>query len=130
MKIRALLLCAVSTAAAILLTGCATTPGSGTSADRNRLSGEELAATNSQMVYEALELVRPEWLRGRGPVSLTDASEARPNVYMNGTRMGDLDHLREVYVTEVAELRYWPPGEAGARFGMGNPRGVIEIIRR
>ena len=130
MKIRALLLCAVSTVAAVPSTGCATTPGGGTSADRNRLSGEELAATNSQMVYEALELVRPEWLRGRGPVSLTDASEARPNVYMNGSRMGDLDYLREVYVTDVAELRYWPPGEAGARFGMGNPRGVIEIIRR
>ena len=126
MKIRSLLLCAVT----LVVTGCAMTPAGTTSSNRNRISGDELAATNSQMVYEALELIRPEWMRGRGPVSLTDATEARPNVYMNGTRMGDLDYLREVYVTDVAELRYWPAGEAGARFGMGNPRGVIEIIQR
>ena len=130
MKIRSLLLCAISTVVVASVAGCAMTPAGTTSADRNRLSADELTATNSQMVYEALELLRPEWLRGRGPVSLTDAAEARPNVYMNGTRMGDLDYLREVYITDVAELRYWPAGEAGARFGMGNPRGVIEIIRR
>ncbi len=130
MKTRFLSLCGFSALAAVLLAGCAMTPAAGTSVDRNRLSGDELAATNSQMVYEAVELLRPEWLRGRGPVSLTDASEARPNVYVNGSRMGDLDYLREVYVTDVAELRYWTPGEAGARFGMGNPRGVIEIVRR
>lgn len=130
MKIRSLLFRAVSTVVAASVTGCAMTPAGSTSSNRNRISGGELAATNSQMVYEALELIRPEWLRGRGPVSLTDATEARPNVYMNGTRMGDLDYLREVYVTDVAELRYWPAGEAGARFGMGNPRGVIEIIQR
>lgn len=115
---------------ATALAGCAMRPATGTVADRNRVSGEDLAATNSQMVYDALQLLKPEWMTGRGPISLTDAAEARPNVYMNGTRMGDLDYLREVYVTDVAEVRYWPSGEAGARFGMGNPRGVIEIIAR
>ena len=120
----------IAIATGLVLTACSMNPAPGTSGDRSRLSGEELAATNSQMVYEALELLRPEWLTGRGPISLTDAAEARPNVYINGSRMGDLDYLRQVYVTEVAELRYWPAGEAGARFGMGNPRGVIEVIRR
>lgn len=109
---------------------CAMAPGPGTGSNRNRISGDELAGTNSPTVYEALELVRPEWLTARGPVSLTDATEARANVYMYGSRVGDLDYLREVYVVDVAELRYWPAGEASARFGMGNPRGVIEILPR
>ena len=123
----------IAIAALVLATvpaGCAMRPATGTAADRNRVSGEDLAATNSQMVYDALQLLKPEWMTGRGPISLTDAAEARPNVYMNGTRVGDLDYLREVYVSDVAEVRYWPSGEAGARFGMGNPRGVIEIIVR
>lgn len=100
------------------------------SSDRNTVSREELAATNSATVYEALERVRPQWLNTRGPVSMTDSQEARPNVYMNGTRVGELEYLREVYVVDVRELRFWPAGEASARFGMGNPRGVIEIIPR
>lgn len=102
--------------------------GSTASSDRNTVSGAELAATNSVTVYEALERVRPQWLNTRGPVSMTDSEEARPNVYMNGTRVGELEYLREVYVVDVQELRFWSAGEASARFGMGNPRGVIEII--
>lgn len=127
---RAMPIAIVALVLATVVAGCAMRPATGTAADRNRVSGEDLAATNSQMVYDALQLLKPEWMTGRGPISLTDAAEARPNVYMNGTRMGDLDYLREVYVTDVAEVRYWPSGEAGARFGMGNPRGVIEIIAR
>jgi len=61
---------------------------------------------------------------------MSNSQEARPNVYMNGSRVGDLEYLRDVYTIDVAELRYWEPGEAGARFGMGNPRGVIEIVLR
>lgn len=112
------------------VTACAAMSSSSSGAARNVISGDELAATNSQNAYEALQMVRPEWLTGRGPVSLTDATEARPNVYMYGSRVGDLDYLRDVYVQDVAELRYWPTGEASARFGMGNPRGVIEIVPR
>jgi hypothetical protein len=33
-------------------------------------------------------------------------------------------------VIDVTEVRYWTAGQASARFGMGHPRGVIEITRR
>jgi hypothetical protein len=112
------------------ITACSMAPATGGVAQRNRVSHEELASTNSRTVYEALEMVRPQWMTGRGPVSMTDPTEARPNVYMHGNRVGDLDYLKQVYVLDVAELVYWEPGEASARFGMGNPRGVIEIIPR
>ncbi len=114
----------------VVAAACTAMSSSSSGASRNVISGDELSATNSQTAYEALQMVRPEWLTGRGPVSLTDATEARPNVYMYGSRVGDLDYLRDVYVQDVAELRYWSTGEASARFGMGNPRGVIEIIPR
>ena len=129
MKIKSLTAAGLAVIAVASMTACAAAVP-GTASGGNRLSGEELAATNSPTVYEALELLRPEWLTGRGPVSMTNSSEARPNVYMYGSRVGGLDYLREVYVTSVAELRYWSSGEAGARFGMGNPRGVIEVVPR
>ena len=31
---------------------------------------------------------------------------------------------------DVTEVRYWDAGRAFAHFGMGHPRGVIEILRR
>ncbi len=114
----------------VVAAACTAMSSSSSGAARNVISGDELSATNSQTAFEALQMVRPEWLTGRGPVSLTDATEARPNVYMYGSRVGDLDYLKSVYVQDVAELRYWSTGEASARFGMGNPRGVIEIIPR
>lgn len=124
--------------AAFLVMGCATGSGSTTASSRgNTVTYEELAGTNAATVYEALERLRPDWMSSRGPISMTDPGgnnmdprTARPNVYMNGMRMGDLDSLRDVYVQDVASLRFWEAGEASARFGMGNPRGVIEIIPR
>jgi hypothetical protein len=129
MKVRSFFLAGVAAVAVGSLTACSSmAAGPASSSNRNVVTGEELESTNSPMVYQALEIVRPQWMSSRGVVSVTDSQEARANVYMNGTRVGDLDYLRQVYVADVAELRFWPAGEAAARFGMGNPRGVIEII--
>jgi hypothetical protein len=62
--------------------------------------------------------------------NVRDETQAVANVYMNGSQLGNIEYLKQVYVIDVAELRFWGAGEAGARFGMGNPRGVIEIIPR
>lgn len=106
--------------------GCAPRQN-GNPGPRNYVSGEDLANTNSRMVYEALETLRPEWLTSRGPISASDPTPARANVYQNGAYVGNLDYLRGVYVIDIAGLTFYPPAEASARFGMGNPRGVIEI---
>lgn len=110
--------------------GCSTRRGASGGPGQNMLSGEQLTATNARMVYEAVERLRPSWLTSRGPVSISDPTEARANVYINGSPIGDLDYLRQVYVIDVEEIRFYPSGEAGARFGMGNPRGVIAITTR
>ena len=112
---------------------CAARQGGAAPSNRNLVTLEELSATNSRTVYEALERVRPSWLSSRGPASIgnvRDAGEAVANVYIEGSRMGDVEYLKQVYVSDVHEIRFWTAGEAGARFGMGNPRGVIEIIPR
>jgi hypothetical protein len=112
---------------------CSTRGGETSTSNRNLVTHEELIATNARNTYEALERLRPSWMTSRGPANMgnvRDASESVANVYINGNRMGSLDYLKQVYVSDVHEIRFWNPGEAGARFGMGNPRGVIEIIPR
>jgi len=44
--------------------------------------------------------------------------------------LGSADDLREMRVLDVTEVRYRESGPASARFGMGHPRGVIEVIRK
>ena len=115
-----------------LVTACAH-PSAGSSAPStggNVVTQQQLAATNAQSVYDALQKLRPEWLSSRGPTSVTDDTPAVASVYMNGTMLGKADYLREMRPLDVTEIRYWDAGQASARFGMGHPRGVIEIVRK
>jgi hypothetical protein len=94
------------------------------------LTREQLAGANSDNLYDAIVKLRPEWLTSRGPTSVTDATPTAVDVYMNGSMLGKADYLREVGLLDVTEVRYWDAGQASARFGMGHPRGVIEITRK
>jgi GDP-D-mannose dehydratase len=119
-------------AAAVFLGAC--TPSARSSGndrfDRNRLTREQLNATNVDNLFQAIEKLRPEWLTSRGPTSITDATVTVPSVYLNGQMLGKLDFLKDMRPMEVETVRFWPAGQASARFGMGHPRGVIEISRQ
>ena len=116
--------------AAALLTACAPATQTGAAPARNVLTREQLAATNSETLYDAITKLRPEWLSSRGPTSVTDPSPTLASVYMNGTMLGKAEMLREMRLLDVSEVRYWDAASASARFGMGHPRGVIEITRK
>lgn len=122
---------AVATAAALL--GACAARGTPAQDDRGRgnvLTQAQLAATNSDNLYDAVVKLRPEWLTSRGPTSVSDPTPTAVSVYMNGTMLGRVDYLRDMRVLDVTEVRYWNAGQASARFGMGHPRGVIEITRQ
>ena len=95
----------------------------------NRLTRTQLASSNSDNVFDAVAKLRPEWLSSRGPTSVTDATPTSVSVFMNGSMLGKGDYLKQVSLLDVSEVRYWDAAQASARFGMGHPRGVIEIIR-
>jgi hypothetical protein len=117
-------------ALSLMLGACttATTQRSQTGAG-NVLTREQLAATNSDNLYDAIAKLRPEWLTSRGPTSVSDPTPAVASVFMNGNLLGRSDHLREMRILDVSAVRYWDAGQAAARFGMGHPRGVIELTR-
>jgi hypothetical protein len=116
--------------AAVTLAGCASAGTTGERSNRNRITTEQLSRLTADNAYDAVRRLQPQWLESRGPSSVSDANPATPAVYLNGSRVGDVEYLRTVPLTTVAEIRYWTPGEASARFGMGLPRGVIELISK
>ena len=125
----------IAAVSACLLAACA--PPAGTSQQatpagqsRSVLTHAQLAATNSDNLFDAISKLHSEWLSTRGPTSATDSSPASVSVFIGGTMLGKAESLREVMVIDVDQVKYWDAGQAAARFGMGHPRGVIEITRK
>lgn len=118
----------VAVAAAALVSGCATATDAAGSSSRTLITSQDLAETNAQTAYDAVRVLQPHWLGSRGPTSITDMTPTRVSIVVNGVEVGDASYLRNVSVVDVSELRYYEPGVAAARFGMGHQRGVIEVI--
>jgi len=89
-----------------------------------------MTATGAATVYQAIERLRPEWLLSRGPTSFTDSSPTAPSVFVGGSHLGDVEYLRRLRVDDVSHVRYFESGEASVRFGMGHPRGVIDVVMK
>ena len=89
----------VTVASMSLAGGCASANGGqsgrGTGA---QLTQSDLAAANSDNVYDAIMKLRPEWLSSRGPTSATNSTPTSVDIYMNGTFLGKAGGER---ITEV-----------------------------
>ncbi len=114
----------------LLVAGCALPAPSSSTSGRELITAEDIARTSANTAYEVVERLQPQWLISRGNTSLTDPSATIPSVFVSGVQVGDVEYLRGVLAGDVAEMRYYPPGEAGARFGMGHPRGVITVTMK
>src|SRR5215203_5057996 len=93
--------------------------------DRRELTRAQMLAGNYLTVYDAVIAMRSNWLRPRGPDSFSSPSEVL--VYLDGTRLGDVERLREFQPTLVASVRYLDALAAQARWGVGHAAGVIEV---
>ena len=109
---------------------CASTAGGGVRQNRDLITAVQIAGTQAQNAYEAIEQLQPQWLNSRGATSLTDTTPTEASVFQDGLHVGGLEYLKTVNVIDVAQLRYHAAGPASARFGMGHQRGVIEIVRK
>jgi len=91
----------------------------------NLISAEELAdAPTMGDAWEVIELLRPNWLRGRG------GRGATPVVFINGQRFGDLSSLRGLPTADLESVRYINARDATVRYGTGYPGGIIDLRTR
>jgi hypothetical protein len=122
--------------AAVLTGGCASSsshgsPGATPSAavgSRYVVTEAELASVGDRSAYEALQQLRPTFLRSRDPQTSSNPDPTPVAVFVNGGRTEGLDALRSIRASTVKEMRFYEPQDANTRFGTGHNGGAIEVI--
>jgi hypothetical protein len=124
---------ALSGVLALVLLGCGSAREAGKlPASREVLTAEEIARTSAITAYEAIQMLRPAFLRAQGPkqVLSTPRSSMYPAVYMNGSYFGELETLKSLFVSDIQDIRYIEERQATIMFGTGHAAGVIMITSR
>ncbi len=98
---------------------------SGVRPDRNLLTGDELRDHEFSTVFEAVEALRPHWLRERGPDSFSSPSHVQ--AYLDDSRLGGVETLRALPITNVLFIRHIDGIEATARWGLDHGNGAIFV---
>jgi hypothetical protein len=114
--------------AAFVLVACASSTG--TKSPRrstNLITAEEVAASTAKDAYEAIQLLRPEWLIPRGIASPNNPRSTLPAAYINNSRLGDIENLSSVSVLSIAEIRFLSPNDATTLYGTGHVGGAITV---
>jgi hypothetical protein len=120
MRIRRMMAVALLALAACGPAGTAT-PGRG---NARLLTVDELSESNSPNLYDAVQRLRPVWLAPR----YQGATRGQATVFLGSQRAGDVDYLRTIETANVAEVHFYDPVSASARFGRNVPFGVIQVI--
>lgn len=131
------LLSLATLAAVATMAACASASGGGSSSSSPRMdayviTAAEIANVGATDAYEAVQKLRPNFMRERGQTSLSDpgSTDVTPNVYLNDTKVGDISALKDIPTDNIVTIKYWNDKEAQARFGVGNVSGVIQVTTR
>lgn len=88
------------------------------------LSADEIATMPARTAYDAVRLLRPQFLRWtRGPQD----SAHRLQVYVDGVRRGGVEELDGLPASLVLEIRFLSAPEATSFYGMGHPLGALAV---
>lgn len=113
--------------ASLSTSGCAVLGGAktGDARDHGMLTKEQIAENHFNTAYDAVEALRSNWLRARGPDSFQTPSEVL--VYLDNTRLGGTDTLREIAANTIYYMRWFDGVAATGRWGVGHAAGVIYV---
>lgn len=113
----------------MMVTACATGASTG-SRSATVITAEELDAITVPTVYEAVERLRPQFLRSRGASSVRNPQPMMPVVYVGGVRYGGPESLRQLRTSDVQEIRYLNASDATTRYGTDHTGGAIVVTLR
>jgi len=111
--------------------GCAGTSASAgfpTRPTMGPITRAEMEASGVSDPYEAVRLLRPNWLRLRVRTATHGARDGLPILYSQNLRLGSIYGLRDFRIEGIKEIRYISGVDATTRWGMGHTGGVIEVI--
>lgn len=97
-------------------------------ANRNIITEVEIASSSHTDAYALLQSMRPQWLRARGTSSLNAPASIR--VYLDGSMLGGVEHLRQITTRSLGEIRFLDGLEATQRWGLDHGAGAIMLTTR
>jgi hypothetical protein len=93
--------------AAVLSAGCASSnAASSNSASRYVVTEAELVNVREESAYDALQQLRPTFLRSRDPQTPTHQNPTPIAVFVNGGRTEGVEVLRTIRANTVKEMRF------------------------
>ena len=96
--------------------------------DRTVLTRADFAGHQFETAYDAVYALRRNWLANR---EVDDTfTKASRQVYVDNSRMGGLDKLREIRASNIESITYIDGIQAYARWGLGHDAGVLLIKSR
>ena len=117
---------------AISSLGAACAHGGTTRAQRdpNLITADEIARVTATNAYDAVQMLRPSFLRQRGVPSTTSGMPDLAIVYLDGMKMGDVGQLQRIPTVGIVSIRYINAIEANQRYGRGHEGGAILVDTR
>jgi hypothetical protein len=109
----------------ILLTGCAMAGSPPSAGSRGEITRSDLDRNSINTAYEAVQRLRPQWLRLRGQQTLSGGGDLV--VYLDNARMGGRESLQSISVGGVESIQFLDPSAATLRWGTGHGSGAIFI---
>jgi len=113
---------------ASVLLACAPPSTTRTARDPKIITKEEILASHATNAYDAVSMLRPNFLQFHGQTTITGPDTGYPRVYLDHILFGDLTSLRSLDAFGILEIHYYNGTEAQSRFGLGNVAGAIEVI--
>jgi hypothetical protein len=96
--------------------------------DYTLLTEEQLREHHFNSAYEAVAALRSRWLETRGTDSFNRPSQVL--VYLDDTRLGGVETLRQIALSGVLYIRYIDGITASGRWGLDHGQGVIQVSTR
>jgi hypothetical protein len=93
------------------------------------ISERELGTSTARNALEAVQKLRPQWLRGRGSGSFGRAPDV-VMIYLNDVRLGGPPALAQLMTDGVKEIRYFNAADATSRWGTDHTAGAIVVTMK
>lgn len=95
------------------------------STDRSFLTREEVQDARFNSAWDAVQVLRGNWLHDRGTASFRLQTEIL--VYLDGVKQGTVSFLRSIPTTNVESIRFFSGMDATTRWGLDHGKGVIYV---
>ena len=115
---------------ASVMNGCGAGAGTrgGDGQSQRQLLAAEMEASGYTDAFSVVQALRPQWLWTRGTSTINQEESIK--VYLDGSRMGGPDYLRQIPVRSISSIRFLDGLEATNRWGLDHGLGAIVVSTR